>query len=577
MAADFENVTIYIDGKSIVLSASSLRWSTAREVVGDSGSGKLDTSGDTIKYDGNVLYYNGKAVLSTDTMVEGGEYTTTAPAKQGAYIGVDTPTEAGYDAFYADPNEFLSNYPFAEPYVLAYETCPSMDVDSGYYLPTSLAIDQFQVAQWYETASKDFPWAMGGSTTIEIDGETKYAFVECFYADQNTGGIYVYVGNYPPVENPSEPVYKGIARKIKKIYVGVNGIARKVKKAYIGVGGVARLCFSGGGKVAKYGEITALREYVRLLQATYVGNYAVFAGGLTGAARATNKATAYSDSFVQSAPENMLSAVYQFAAAALPSYALFAGGMNSNGTDTSYTTAYDATLTRTFPTALYVGRSRLASATVGSNAIFAGGYHSGYRQEVEAYDNSLTQNTSLAWISQINCDMGGATAGEYAIFAGGYTGNPKDTAEAYDSSLTKLSCPSLTYAKGDIGAVSFGNYAIFPPGQSIVEKTGSDTTTECYNSSLTKVTLPSLPERSVGLKGASVDGFALLGGGHRGASNESSNKVYSLDNSLTLKEEQSMTDNRRQHAATTVGNAVLFGGGYVSNIINSVEAYQVVE
>ena len=168
---------------------------------------------------------------------------TGGAANKGAYIGVDTPTEAGYDAFYADPNEFLSNYPFAEPYVLAYETCPSMDVDSGLYLPTSLAIDQFQVAQWYETASKDFPWAMGGSTTIEIDGETKYAFIECFYADQNTGGIYVYNGNYPPVENPSEPVYKGIARKIKKIYVGVNGIARKVKKAYIGVGGVARLIF----------------------------------------------------------------------------------------------------------------------------------------------------------------------------------------------------------------------------------------------------------------------------------------------------------------------------------------------
>lgn len=243
MAADFENVTIYIDGKSIVLSASSLRWSTAREVVGDSGSGKLDTSGDTIKYDGNVLYYNGKAVLSTDTMVEGGECTTTAPAKHGAYIGVGTPTEAGYDAFYATTDEFLADYPLAEPYVMVFETCPSMDVDSGLYLPTSPAIDQFQTQQWCNEIWMDFPWAMAGSTTIEIDGETKYAFIECFYADRNTGGIYVYNGNYPPVENPNEPVYKGIARKIKKIYVGINGTARKVKKAYIGVGGVAILIF----------------------------------------------------------------------------------------------------------------------------------------------------------------------------------------------------------------------------------------------------------------------------------------------------------------------------------------------
>ena len=36
---------------------------------------------------------------------------------------------------------------------------------------------------------------------------------------------------------------KDVARRIKKMYVGVNGVARMVKKAYVGVNGVARLFF----------------------------------------------------------------------------------------------------------------------------------------------------------------------------------------------------------------------------------------------------------------------------------------------------------------------------------------------
>lgn len=35
----------------------------------------------------------------------------------------------------------------------------------------------------------------------------------------------------------------GVARKVKKAYVGVDGVARKIKKGYIGVGGIARLFY----------------------------------------------------------------------------------------------------------------------------------------------------------------------------------------------------------------------------------------------------------------------------------------------------------------------------------------------
>lgn len=45
---------------------------------------------------------------------------------------------------------------------------------------------------------------------------------------------------------------KGLARKIKKCYIGVDGVARKIKKAYIGVDGVARLTWTSGDTWKKY-------------------------------------------------------------------------------------------------------------------------------------------------------------------------------------------------------------------------------------------------------------------------------------------------------------------------------------
>lgn len=41
----------------------------------------------------------------------------------------------------------------------------------------------------------------------------------------------------------------GVARKIKKGYVGIDGKARKIKKAYIGVNGVAKLCWASANPV----------------------------------------------------------------------------------------------------------------------------------------------------------------------------------------------------------------------------------------------------------------------------------------------------------------------------------------
>lgn len=241
---DREMGSVFIDGNELTVFMDDTWSGTIGSELDPMNDFSNDIEGN-LTYKGKILRdSNGNPVHWLDDPIENERYTTVEPEKTGAYIGVDTPTEAGYDAFYATTGEFLADYPLAEPYVMVFETCPSMDVDSGLYLPTSPAIDQFQTQQWCSEIWMDFPWAMAGSETVEIDGETRYAYVECYHVDEATLGVYVYNGNYPPVENPSEPVYKGIARKIKKIYVGINGTARKVKKAYIGVSGVARLCWT---------------------------------------------------------------------------------------------------------------------------------------------------------------------------------------------------------------------------------------------------------------------------------------------------------------------------------------------
>ena len=55
-----------------------------------------------------------------------------------------------------------------------------------------------------------------------------------------------------------------VARKVKKMYIGVDGVARKVKKAYIGVDGVARLWWNGEVKQVVYGTVTATSKVTKL-------------------------------------------------------------------------------------------------------------------------------------------------------------------------------------------------------------------------------------------------------------------------------------------------------------------------
>ena len=96
----------------------------------------------------------------------------------------------------------------------------------------------------------------------------------------------------------------------------VAGVARKVKKAYIGVGGVARIFWSGG-ELAYYGTATALSSGRTYHAAATVGNYALFGGGYSYSSGYMTTVDAYSASLIRSTPTALSEARYDLAGVAV--------------------------------------------------------------------------------------------------------------------------------------------------------------------------------------------------------------------------------------------------------------------
>lgn len=118
------------------------------------------------------------------------------------------------------------------------------------------------------------------------------------------------------------------ARKVKKIYYGVENLARTVKKGYIGIGGVARPFWtSGPGEPMYYGKISD--GFASLSPALgFNSNYAIFVGGLSGN-YFTNKIYAFSMDLILS------SLTYPFSIDGasgnnFQNYAMIAGGEEVN-------------------------------------------------------------------------------------------------------------------------------------------------------------------------------------------------------------------------------------------------------
>ena len=202
-----------------------------------------------------------------------------------------------------------------------------------------------------------------------------------------------------------------------------------------------------------------------------VGNYA-----LITSSSASTKVDAYDTSLTRTTAPT-LSAVSDPAGVTIGNYALFAGGLSSGFDARKYVRAYDTSLTQTKLTDLTTARYGAMTATVGNYAVIAGGRgyvddsDSSYSTDVstvETYNKSLTKGSATKLGYSYSDDSYGAKSGvtmkNYALFAG--MGSNSNTThfrtEAYNASLTKVAASDLTsYTVNGLRGVYIGGMAVY--------------------------------------------------------------------------------------------------------------------
>ena len=177
------------------------------------------------------------------------------------------------------------------------------------------------------------------------------------------------------------------------------------------------------------------------LAATTIGDYALFAGGkieVSSSGVSGNKVDCYDKSLTRlNSTVSLYRPRHALNATTVGDYAIFAGGQYTYDLpDRSFlfstVEAYNKSLTRTIAEDMIEGRAYLSSTTLGNYAIFAGGkgFVAGPNERtteakntVDAYDKSLTRTTQEG-ICIARSGSAATTVGDYALFAGG--ANPSD-------------------------------------------------------------------------------------------------------------------------------------------------------
>ena len=348
----------------------------------------------------------------------------------------------------------------------------------------------------------------------------------------------------------------------KKAYVGVNGVARKVKKMYVGVSGrnlfdkallyATGNCSVSNGTVIQTVADTATAPYWRWRVTKTDGTYTDY-----GQTYTINGVI--STSFVKDSTASTLNF-----------------GLNGSVRDTTIT--YDIS---SLPNGTYTVSAQMLNSTQGSvswnNMRFVledsvafkvkkayvgiggvarpcwGGGEVAYYGKVEDLTSWPDMSTSSGYA---------ATIGDYALFAGfwGYAG----VVEAYNSSLIKSS-PTGTgqYGLGGTG-VSASKHAFLANGL----RTGGNRYGDvaAYDASLTRTVATSLDSSVSGIRGASIGEYALFAGGYKTSGSISSwyntDIVTDYDSSLTKSIRKALSVGRSKTGTATVGNYAIFAGGY---------------
>lgn len=351
-------------------------------------------------------------------------------------------------------------------------------------------------------------------------------------------------------------------------YIGVNGKAKSIAKVYIGnSNGKAELIWGPRGLNRYSRDVTGLKTARYSLSGSEVGDYALFAGGLTKVSSTSNAVDAYDKTLTRTSPTALSTGRYGMASATNNTYSIFAGGEGYS----DVVDAYDKTLTRKTPSALSVGRKSSAACASNYIAVAGGNAKSGYSKVVDGYDYDLTRTSPLE-LSEAKSDLAGVRAGSYIIFAGGYAGNKYvSTVEVYDWMLSKrpIDETALSEAKAGCATASIGDYGIIAGGGGL----SRSNTVDVFSNSLTKTSVAALTKTSTSIVATTLcDEYALFCG-----FSDSKYSIDAYDYDLTKVFVQ-FGATRVSIAAANVGDYSLFAGGTFNSVSQStVDAFHIFE
>ena len=364
---------------------------------------------------------------------------------------------------------------------------------------------------------------------------------------------------------------KSVAKHIVKGYVGVNGVARLFwykDIVNLGVGAVDSLSIAGSANE----------------KATTVGDYGLFAIYTEKTAINTTYVEAYGKNLQKQTIAPFTEATNRGAFTTVGNYAVYAGGVSNSATNAVYRTKIVAYTPTSFSmadeTAAPLGQSRrrLSAASSSNYAIFAGGTYSNAGSDsymskyVDAYDTSLTKyQDSIESLSLARYEATGASTGNHVVFIGGLSGSNSLTSsystviDAYDGfSLSKngnvAQLPSGSGRHG-LAAANMGSSILFGGGL-------NNYSTRCsevwrLDSSLTLLELLEMPLSSArtNLVATHLDNYILFAGGTTGVTDSNVVDIYDKSLTRTNPSDKVLTEARQLWAATTVGDYALFGGG----------------
>lgn len=431
----------------------------------------------------------------------------------------------------------------------------------------------------------------------------------------------VYIGIDTEVTSGTITEIKSVARRVKKIYVGVNGIAKKVKRAYIGISNVARQFFGGFESIQKVSSPTRFVQSSyddsvnnASLQGAAAGNlankYAVFAGSFTqhyvGSAW-----TYYPSKYVYAVDKDLTvtsaSNLGYYSAwlqpANLKDYIVFGYGYSQTTASTNssspnpkskYAYAYDEDLTRHDLADLYNSTFSKNYATAAGNGAYA--IYPFWMQAVSSFtDDKLTTYNNNLIQSVISTDgtydgrIGSIDAcrfNDYAVFFGTMTdgsssAQPSKNVYAYDQDLIKHEMSQLsdggtfTYPRQ---CIATKNYVVLAGGRT--SDSGADnlheylTTLEVYNKNLIKIsTTASLSYWTEWFGRLAIDDWIIFCGGHYGYTNTGSftnatAKTIDIFDETLIRTTDELTNGLYYLEGASVGDyGILVGYGNSNNTV----------